>query len=215
MPNWCTNTLVIQGDPEEMEQLVRIVEGDSHPFSLNSVIKMPQELKDQSSPVRDEVVGKSNLEKYGAKDWYDWAITNWDTKWDVDARIVSDITSPMLPGLRTITYEFDSAWNPPLKVYDVLAARFPNTNIYACWDEPGCDFSGYRMYRNGELVKQVDEEPSYSNRQLNYNPTEEIFDYFPSEGEVEKLRKQAEERRMADLNVKTALLNMQNLINNL
>ena len=214
MPNWCTNTLVIQGDPEDMEQLVRIVEGDSTSFSLSSVIKMPEELKDQSSPVRDEVVGKSNLEKYGAKDWYDWAVKNWSTKWDVDARIVSDITSPMLPGLRTITYEFDSAWTPPLNVYDVLAARFPNTNIYSFWDESGCDFAGYRMYKNGELLKHVDEN-SYSGRESHYNPTDDIFDYFPSEKEVEKLRKQEEERRMADLNVQTALLNMQNLINNL
>lgn len=214
MPNWCTNTLVIQGDPEEMEQLVRIVEEDSKPFSLNSVIKMPQELKDQSSPVRDEVVGKSNLEKYGAKDWYDWAIKNWGTKWDVDARIVSDITSPMLPGLRTITYEFDSAWNPPLDVYDVLAARFPNTNIYACWDESGCDFAGYRMYRKGELLKQVD-EASYSGRSFHYNPTDDIFDYFPSEKEVDTLRKQEEERKRSELQVQTALQKMNELINNL
>lgn len=214
MPNWCTNTLVIQGDPEEMEQLVHIVEEDSKPFSLNSVIKMPQELKDQSSPVRDEVVGKSNLEKYGAKDWYDWAIKNWGTKWDVDARIVSDITSPMLPGLRTITYEFDSAWNPPLDVYDVLAARFPNTNIYACWDESGCDFAGYRMYRKGELLKQVD-EASYSGRSFHYNPTDDIFDYFPSEKEVDTLRKQEEERKRSELQVQTALQKMNELINNL
>jgi hypothetical protein len=205
---------VIQGDPEEMEQLVRIVEEDSKPFSLNSVIKMPQELKDQSSPVRDEVVGKSNLEKYGAKDWYDWAIKNWGTKWDVDARIVSDITSPMLPGLRTITYEFDSAWNPPLDVYDVLAARFPNTNIYACWDESGCDFAGYRMYRKGELLKQVD-EASYSGRSFHYNPTDDIFDYFPSEKEVDTLRKQEEERKRSELQVQTALQKMNELINNL
>lgn len=214
MPNWCTNTLVIQGDPEDMEQLVRIVEGDSTPFSLSSVIKMPQELKDQSSPVRDEVVSKSNLEKYGAKDWYDWAIKNWGTKWDVDARIVSDITSPMLPGLRTITYEFDSAWNPPLDVYDVLAARFPNTNIYACWDESGCDFAGYRMYRQGELLKQVD-EASYSGRSFHYNPTDDIFDYFPSEKEVDTLRKQEEERKRSELQVQTALQKMNELINNL
>jgi hypothetical protein len=205
---------VIQGDPEEMEQLVHIVEEDSKPFSLNSVIKMPQELKDQSSPVRDEVVGKSNLEKYGAKDWYDWAIKNWGTKWDVDARIVSDITSPMLPGLRTITYEFDSAWNPPLDVYDVLAARFPNTNIYACWDESGCDFAGYRMYRKGELLKQVD-EASYSGRSFHYNPTDDIFDYFPSEKEVDTLRKQEEERKRSELQVQTALQKMNELINNL
>ena len=214
MPNWCINKLVIQGDPEDMEQLVRIVEGDSTAFSLSSVMKMPQELKDQSSPIRDDVMAKENIEKYGAKDWYDWATKNWGTKWDVDARIVSDITSPMLPGLRTVTYEFDSAWAPPLNVYDVLAARFPNTNIYACWDESGCDFAGYRMYRQGELLKQV-EEASYSGREFHYNPTDDIFDYFPSEKEVDTLRKQEEERKRSELQVQTALQKMNELINNL
>lgn len=214
MPNWCSNVVVVQGDPDEVEALVNAVDNGVTPFSLNQLVKLPDALKDTSAPERDESVAQSNISTYGAKDWYDWCNKNWGTKWDVSAQIVWDETSPMLPGLRTIKYQFESAWAPPLKVFDVLAARFPNTNIYVCWDEPGCDFAGYRMYRDGELIKHHESE-SYEGRDIFYRPTEEVFSYFPEEKEVDALKKQEEERRQAEQQVQTALQNLQTMINNL
>lgn len=214
MPNWCTNFVMVQGDPNDVDELVNAVTNGKSAFSLNQLSKIPEALSSASSPERDEDRVKINLETYGAKDWYDWSVKNWGTKWDVDATIVFDETSPFIPGHRTVKFQFDSAWSPPLPVYDVLAARFPNTNIYVCWDETGCDFAGYRMYRDGELIKHHETE-SYAGRELYYMPYKEIFDYFPREKEVESIKQAEEERRLAQEQVETALKNMQNLINNL
>lgn len=205
---------MVQGDPEEVQDLIDAVADERTPFSLNQLVKLPDALKDANAPERDATVVDANIELYGAKDWYDWCNKNWGTKWNVDATIASDVTSPMLPGHRTVKYEFESAWAPPLKVFDVLSARFPNTNIFVTWDEPGCDFAGYRMYRDGELIKHHETE-SFSGRESFYRPTEEVFEWFPEEKEVENIRKQEEERRLAEQQVQTALKNMQNLINNL
>ena len=214
MPNWCTNFVMVQGDPNEVDELVNAVTNGKSAFSLNQLAKVPEALSSASSPERDEDRVQINLDTYGAKDWYDWCNKNWGTKWDVEAEIVLDETSPMLPGNRTVKFQFDSAWSPPLPVYDVLAARFPNTNIYVCWDETGCDFAGYRMYRDGELIKHHETE-SYAGREHYYMPTGEVFDYFPREKEVESIKKQEEERRLAQEQVETALKKMQDLINNL
>ena len=53
-------------------------------LTFEGLIPMPEELK-ITSPAQDENEKKQaeiNLEKYGAKDWYDWACKNWGTKFD-------------------------------------------------------------------------------------------------------------------------------------
>ena len=159
MPNWCGNTVLIRGEPDEVGKLLSFIEDRSNPFSLNKIIVMPPQLREQSAPVREEDVAKDNVTKYGATDWYDWATNNWGTKWDTsDARIIYDNTDPMMPGHRTVRIEFETAWAPPMPVYDALAKMFPNTNIFAAYDEPGVGFSGHVLYKGGikENEKQYD-----------------------------------------------------------
>ena len=184
MPNWCENTILIQGDPAVMEDLMNTVEEAGNPFSFNKVVKLPDALQGTSAPERDEEVSKRNVELYGAADWYDWCNKNWGTKWDSsDTQITADDTDVRLPGYRTVRINFNTAWAPPLPVYDMLAIRFPNTNIYICYDEPGMDFAGWRMYSNGKVVKEV-EDPSFSNMRSYYEPmSNDIFSYFPEEKE--------------------------------
>ena len=184
MPNWCENRLLIQGDPVIMEDLMNVVEESGNPFSFNKVIKMPDALVGGSAPERDETTQAKNVELYGAADWYDWANKNWGTKWNSsDTEIMSDDTDIRSPGYRTVSIGFNTAWAPPLPVYDMLAVRFPDTNIYVCYDEPGMDFAGWRMYSKGKLVKEQ-EDPSYANMSQYYDPDANvIFSYFPEDEE--------------------------------
>jgi len=62
---------------------------------------------------------QENIKLYGAPTWYEWACTNWGTKWnacepkvDVEARIIT----------------FDTAWAVPQGIVTELAARFPKTD---------------------------------------------------------------------------------------
>ena len=178
MPNWCSNIVLVKGDPDEVEKLLSFVEEDGNPFSLNKIIVMPTQLSGGSAPVRDEDVAANNLLLYGAKDWYDWAVKNWGTKWNTsDTRIVSDMSSPMMPGHRTVKITFNTAWSPPVLVYKQLAKLFPNTNIYASYDESGVGFSGWEYYKEGELQKQEEYDVSLASLLMYVEATEEVFEY--------------------------------------
>jgi hypothetical protein len=187
MPNWCTNTLLISGEYDEVQRLLETVEADNTSLSLSKLLTTPEELKNTTAPSRNPEEEKQRLrDLYGAVDWYDWQVNNWGTKWDVEARIIGDthaaanhvFLSKLKESKRVVTMEFDSAWAPPTPVIKHLAKQFPNTNIYHTYDESGSDFSGYNMYSNGECVKEQETE-SYSNLKFYYEPSEDIFDYFP------------------------------------
>lgn len=178
MPNWCSNTVLIQGEPEEIGKLLMFVEQDSNPFAFNKIIVMPPQLRDQSSPVREDDVAKDNVDKYGAKDWYDWSVKNWGTKWDSNStQIIYDRTTPMMPGDRTVRIEFETAWSPPMPVYEALAKMFPNTNIFASYNEDGVGFSGYIMYKGGKSVSEKHYDMSLSEVSRILQADESVFDY--------------------------------------
>lgn len=189
MPNWCSNVLIIQGEPDEVGELLESVKDGSTVFSLDKVITMPTALRGESAPERDDNKASTNLKLYGAKDWYDWSNLNWGTKWNVDAKITDDSGDAVLLNKhRTVRIEFDSAWAPPLPVYEVLAARWPNTNIYAAYDEPGADFAGYVMYTKGKAVKESNfNSPSGYMNYINPSTMEDVFYWFPDEEDYEEV----------------------------
>lgn len=58
---------------------------------------------------------KRNLENYGYKDWYDWRIAKWGTKWN----------GFHLHVLSEDTIMFDTAWDTPMGIWYAIAEQFP------------------------------------------------------------------------------------------
>jgi len=79
----------------------------------------------------------SNMEKYGAANWYDWNIANWGTKWDVGEE-GSDVG--YTEGDTTVGLSFDSAWSPPIQFYDKMEEL--GFTVKAYYYEPGMAFCG-------------------------------------------------------------------------
>jgi hypothetical protein len=75
-----------------------------------------------------------NIRLYDAKDWYDWNIANWGTKWDFALENLDR------PDANTVTAAFDSAWAPPIDAYRKLLAL--GFEIEAFYYEPGMCFVG-------------------------------------------------------------------------
>ena len=64
---------------------------------------------------------------------YNRSVENWGTKWDVEPMDVDfDGT--------TLTTSFDSAWSPPIALYEYLAEQ--GFEVSANYYEPGMDFAG-------------------------------------------------------------------------
>ena len=157
MPNWCYNTVRISGHGNyKVEKLMEAVKGRKveqdgkeyqAPFSFNSIVPMPEDIRDTTSPTR---ISETNTqeqvdalqEKYGVTNWYDWAIKNWGTKWDLNA-FHDDTQVNYHEDANEVTYRFDTAWSPPQLVHEALVEQYPAVNISWHYDEPDMEFSGY------------------------------------------------------------------------
>jgi hypothetical protein len=153
MPNWCNNTVSIaHQDPEKLRALVEAVNEGKF---CNHVIPVPKELTETVAGHLGEDYAQElnqfkmqlNVKYFGAKDWYDFCTSRWGTKWDVD--VYDKIEFDPLG----VTFGFDSAWSPPMGVYEELVAQ--GFSVTAYYYEPGMGYVG--KYEDG-----VDECYDYS-----------------------------------------------------
>lgn len=141
MPNWCINSLIIEGDAKKIQELVSEAQkGDDARF-FQLIKPMPKELEGTKSP--------SNT-----PNWYDWRCDNWGTKWEACCIDVVD------SGKDYACFNFDTAWSPPIPVYDALTDQ--GLSVTAEYEEPGMEFAG--EYRDGEnsTWEYEEEEEQYA-----------------------------------------------------
>lgn len=84
---------------------------------MDRLKKSKKEL-DEMYKIGEKYVGYKK--KYGAKDWYDWSIKNWGTKWnayDSSASMISDTSAVVW---------FDTAWSGVPDIIQKLIEMFPN-----------------------------------------------------------------------------------------
>ena len=173
MPNWCQNGVTIRHqDPMKIKLLkdACLEEG-----FCNYAIPVPAALKDTMAGAYGDADKQAaleqqeadNLAKYGYKNWYDFCVDEWGTKWDVqfDSIEVSD------DGLE-LTGSFDSAWAPPIGVYSALVQE--GYDVVAYYNEPGMVFCG--KYDNG--ADDYYEYGGFNSKNVRDEIGEELDDYF-------------------------------------
>ncbi len=144
MPNWCNNYVSISHpDRKQMVRLARAVRAGKF---CNHVIPVPEDLHIVAGRVGDdtdpaqidlEAKEKSNLEKYGAANWYDFCVNRWGTKWDVDPY---DRKEVYIDDYNGIGFGFDSAWSPPTGIYEALVEQ--GFSVNATYYESGMAYCG-------------------------------------------------------------------------
>ena len=113
------------------------------------------------------------INRFGANNWYDWAMANWGTKWGgYDAeRIDSD------------TVKFLTAWNTPFTAIEKLSEKYPDHEFTVRFaDEDFGSHVGEYTIINGE---QVDTYYPYSHSDEAYDMAAGILGYDPREEEDE------------------------------
>jgi len=114
MPNWCTNSVVISHDDEKL------------------IDALEQELlKDETAQVFNHLVPRPVEEE---ENWYAWNVNNWGTKWDMTPYDWDRDGN-------SITMTFDSAWSPPVALYEKLTDE--GWYVSAKYHEPGMSFIGW------------------------------------------------------------------------
>ena len=188
MPNWCNNNIEITGPIDKIKALWDATQAEDGGL-LNAMVPMPVELKD--------TVKGSNGD---AVNWYDWSVTNWGTKWDVELEGLEYTDND--DGTATISGYFDSAWAPPIEAYNRFLEANEDCSLTGSYYEMGCDFAGF--YDNGDdehlenlrdeydlpedeqsdLFKRLDEEYALSEQYDEWDLSEQ-FDQYDDEDEDE------------------------------
>ena len=116
MPNWCANNAEFYNEDvakvNELEARLKNLTDEDGLFSF--FVKIPAEEKEN---------------------WYDWNTANWGTKWE------ASVYSHERTDDNTIRVNFDTAWCPPIALYEFLSQ---NTDWYteATYYESGMAFIG-------------------------------------------------------------------------
>ena len=137
MPNWCNNTLTIQGPTKTLKPLWE--EANKEGSGLLQAMKpMPKGLNDTTSPTPKD---KPQPIVDGVDNWYDWRVENWGTKWDVDLEGLEFTDNK--DGTAAITGWFDSAWAPPTEAFNTFCDDNDNCSLESFYEEGGMDFAGH------------------------------------------------------------------------
>jgi hypothetical protein len=111
---------------------------------LQEFIPVPEDLSivagrvgaDEDQKQKDLVAQEEvNVAKHGYRNWYDYCVNEWGTKWDVGG---DGMTCEIENG--RISTSFDSAWAPPTAAYEKLVDL--GFSVRAYYYEGGMCFAG-------------------------------------------------------------------------
>lgn len=122
MPNWVATQIKITGPYDDIVRLRDAVEGEDcdrecSVFCFDKIIPMPDDIFRGS-------LGSKEAELYRNKNWYDWSIENWGTKWDAcyaDRGMEIDTKT----GKYTLEYYFETAWSFCEPIMKKLVEDYP------------------------------------------------------------------------------------------
>lgn len=97
----------------------------------------------KNANLEEAQIALDNLEKYGHKDWYSWAIDAWDTKWNAYSQ--EDLGEDGI--------SFQTAWSNPLVVMAALSLKYPDAefNVKYADEDLGQNVGEYTL-RGGNIV---------------------------------------------------------------
>jgi len=168
MPNYCNNVVEIRGPAASVKPLVdhKLDFMKIHPYPKALDITAGREGPDDSPEQKALVAAEeSNLDKYGYKNWYDWCVNNWGTKWNAggdNPDMMVDYDYDEDGDTVIALFQFDTAWAPPLGVLEKLMDTHPELSIECRYHEPGVGFFGVwtdgsdRCYETEQFPKSTD-----------------------------------------------------------
>jgi hypothetical protein len=154
MPNWCNNSIVINGDKDKIKQIRDVLETMDKTTTETGIF--------EALVGRDENITEEQYQNGG---WYNHNINRFGCKWDVsyeNAVIDGDD--------EYITMNPDTAWSPPEGFCRLLALKY-GVSVNLEYSEPGNYFAGrFNIDENGEEISE-----SYDYLEGLYHIDEEYF----------------------------------------
>lgn len=148
MPNWCANSLKLAALNEQGKQTLQSIRDElakAEPRFFNLILPVPDDLHivagrvgadDDPKQIALVAAEQANKAKHGYTTWYDFCVAEWGTKWEADIA-KDDIEDDG----DSITLRFDTAWSPPIGIYNKLTAM--GLSVEATYCEGGVGYAGW------------------------------------------------------------------------
>lgn len=170
MPNHVESHLTFDCTEERLHEILSAIARDRDneidgeygigTIDFNKITPMPEDIYCGD-------LGQKEREIYGEKNWYDWSIENWGTKWNSYGQCFN--------GHRL---SFQTAWDAPHPVIKKLSEMYSDVIISHRWaDEDLGNNCGERNYKNGEIIYEY--IPNHRMEALNYAMS--VWEYTPEE----------------------------------
>ena len=153
MPNWVTINVHVTGEEkalEEFKQAHLVCDTDPNRpawspeinFDFNTIVPMPAMLQGTTSPTQkgDEVNARIRKKMYGFENWYDWSISNWDTKWNASDTYIN------FENAVNMEFSINTAWSFPTNIFVELCELYPELTFEIDCVEEGGFFSGQMTF---------------------------------------------------------------------
>lgn len=133
MPNYCFNTLQIEGEEEDIKKFIAANKGE-HSISLMKSLPVPTDPSPENP--------------------MNWREKNWGTTRDIDSKYsTNQWVSP-----KQYDVQFESAWTPPDTWVKYIATLYKTLKFSLYYDEPNCCFRGNLVVDKGVIIQEICEE---------------------------------------------------------
>ena len=140
MPNWCFNELSLNSEKKYLREFNCNNTDSTGDIDFGRSVPFPKD--------RDE-----------EKEWYNWRIENWGTKWTAfDTTMTPIFTEENDKEEKKeseLIYEFCTAWSPPIEWLNKVSIMYPNIKFELKYQEPGVNFSGIFEISAGDIINDV------------------------------------------------------------
>lgn len=151
MPNYCRNILTIRDSADGLDKILGFIKAEDRPLSFDRIIPYPQRYKDadnirekwDNTPSNERNSNIPPADGYN-RGGHEWCVNNWGTKWDAINPVVIDML-----GKYRVIITFETAWAPPIEVFNALSQKFPKISIELEYFESGMEFCGGARWENG------------------------------------------------------------------
>lgn len=147
--------------PKELMVPSTHIPGDNYNHVMSFVERGMLSLEEANERIeRDKElydVYQKNIENFGYKDWYDWSIANYGTKWG-DYNHRNEIEIVDYNGEKGIVLIYDTAWGPFEENFWIRVSKsFPNCSFETSFYETGMNFLGVAYAKNGNSYFEQDQ----------------------------------------------------------
>ena len=94
--------------------------------------------------------------KYGTDNWYDWAISNWGSKWGVYDETEWNITED--GDMSSAGISKQTAWSPVILAWERISKNYPTLEFFHEFADEGGAFVGNQLIQDGVVIEDNDYE---------------------------------------------------------